>query len=244
MSNYIVQAGDTLSAIAVSHCVSLEDILASNPDIVPEGLQVGQVINLSTTHRSSNGTIPGSEGGPDGGGDYVEYSGGASNFPSQDQWASYSHLWQSNTRLMKFHDSDVEIALIKKAIEAVASESGVDVRAILCIIVQESGGDVRVGSTNNGIHNPGLMQSHNGDFFDANDPEGSILQMVRDGTSGTKDGDGLKQLLARYGNYYEAFRGYNSGSVNSADLNDPVGATGSYVRDAANRLMGHEWNGM
>ena len=68
--------------------------------------------------------------------------------------------------------------------------------------------------------------------------------MVRDGTEGTKSGDGLKQLLARYGNYYEAFRGYNSGSVDKNDLNNALGATQWYVRDAANRLMGHQWNGM
>lgn len=143
------------------------------------------------------------------------------------------------------HDTDSEIALLRSAIETVSASSGIDARAILCIIVQESGGDVRVGSTDNGIHNPGLMQSHNGVSFDARDPAGSILQMVRDGTEGTKDGDGLKQLVARYGgDYYEAFRAYNSGSIDARDLNDAVGATGSYVRDAANRLMGHEWSGM
>jgi hypothetical protein len=68
--------------------------------------------------------------------------------------------------------------------------------------------------------------------------------MVRDGTEGTREGDGLKQCYARYGNYYSAFRAYNSGSINAGDLNDPVGATASYVRDVANRLMGHTWNGM
>lgn len=88
------------------------------------------------------------------------------------------------------------------------------------------------------------MQSHNGVEFNPKDPAGSILQMIRDGTEGTKHGDGLKQLKQKYGNYYEAFRAYNSGSVNKRDLNDPVGATASYVRDAANRLMGHVWNGM
>lgn len=88
------------------------------------------------------------------------------------------------------------------------------------------------------------MQSHNGAEFNPKDPAGSILQMIRDGTEGTKDGDGLKQLKAKYGNYYEAFRGYNSGSVNKKDLNDPMGATASYVKDAANRLMGHIWDGM
>lgn len=100
--------------------------------------------------------------------------------------------------------------------------------------------------TNNGVHNPGLMQSHNGASWDPNNSAASILQMIRDGTEGTKDGDGLKQLYARYGNYYEAFRGYNSGSesVNKRELNDAMGARGSYVRDAANRLMGHVWVGM
>ena len=88
------------------------------------------------------------------------------------------------------------------------------------------------------------MQSHNGVSFNPGNPAGSILQMVKDGTEGTKDGPGLKQLHAQYGNYYSAFRAYNSGSVDQKDLNDPVGATASYVRDAANRLMGHTWPGM
>jgi len=88
------------------------------------------------------------------------------------------------------------------------------------------------------------MQSHNGAEFNPADPMGSILQMIRDGTEGTKDGDGLEQCYKRYGNYYSAFRAYNSGSVNANDLNDPVGATASYVRDVANRLMGHTWTGM
>ena len=145
---------------------------------------------------------------------------------------------------MKLHDTDAEIALLKSSIETVARTSGIDVRAILCIIVQESGGNVRVGSTNNGVLNPGIMQSHAGVRFNPSDPPGSILQMVRDGTEGTSSGDGLKQCYERFGNYYECFRAYNSGSVNKNDLNDPVWATGSYVRDAANRLMGHQWAGL
>jgi hypothetical protein len=32
-------------------------------------------------------------------------------------------------------------------------------------------------------------------------------------------------------------RGYNSGSINFNDLNDPQGATASYVSDVANRLQ-------
>lgn len=253
---YKIESGDTLSTIAEKEGISLDALEQANPGINPTTLQIGQVINLldggsdhspSTQHPlhpAPNGAIPGSTGGSNGGGGYVNYSGPASSFPGQNEWASYEILWKQNTALMKFHDSDSEIADIKSSIERVAHESGVDVRAILCIIVQESGGNVRVGSTDNGVLNPGLMQSHAGVSFNPSDPAGSILQMIRDGTEGTKSGDGLKQCLERYGTYYECFRAYNSGSVDKNDLNDPVGATGSYVRDAANRLMGHQWAGM
>jgi hypothetical protein len=170
----------------------------------------------------------------------VDYSGPASHFPDLSKWAKYSVLWASNSKLMKYHDSDAEISMIKSVIETVARESNIDVRAILCMIMQESAGNVRVGTTSVQVTNPGFMQSHNGVSFDPKDPKGSILQMVRDGTEGTKSGDGLKQLLKQYGgSYYEAFRGYNSGTVNKADLNDPGPATRWYVRDIANRLMGH-----
>ena len=91
------------------------------------------------------------------------------------------------------------------------------------------------------------MQSHNGVEFNPDKAAETITQMLRDGTegvSGEGGGDGLKQCYAAEGNWYAAFRKYNSGSVNRNDLNDPVEATASYVRDAANRLMGHTWNGM
>lgn len=104
--------------------------------------------------------------------------------------------------------------------------------------------DHRQTASPDGIRNPGLMQSHNGAEFNPSDPAGSILQMVKDGTEGTQFGDGLKQCYAHRGNYYSAFREYNSGSVNEQELNDPISATASYVRDAANRLMGHTWDGM
>lgn len=243
MSTYTIKPGDTLYEIAKKEGTSVEALKEANPGIDPKALQVGQKIKLPKDKKEGGG-IPGAQGGTNGGGNYVHYSGPASNFPPPEQWASYDALWEQNSRLMKFNSSDSEVALIKSAIEKVATSSRVDVRVILCIIVQESGGNVRVRTTNNGVRNPGLMQSHNGVEFDPNDVAGSILQMVRDGTEGTKYGDGLKQLHAKYGNYYEAFRGYNSGSVDQKDLNNPVGATASYVRDAANRLMGHAWDGM
>ena len=75
--------------------------------------------------------------------------------------------------------------------------------------------------------------------------------MVRDGTQGTKLGPGYVQWIDQddsthyagdtQGNVYQAARGYNSGSINFADLSDPKGATSSYVSDIANRLQG--WDG-
>lgn len=37
------------------------------------------------------------------------------------------------------------------------------------------------------------MQSHDGSSYDANNSQGSITQMVIDGTQGTSSGDGLVQ---------------------------------------------------
>ena len=145
---------------------------------------------------------------------------------------------------MSYNDSASEIALIGSSITTVAQESGIDARVILCVIMQESGGNVRVGNTNNGVNNTGIMQANNGVSFNPSDPAGSILQMVRDGTEGTASGPGLKQAFMQYGNYYVALRVYNSGSVNLSQLNDPLGATANYVEDMANRLMGHTWPNM
>ncbi|KAL8850882.1 MAG: hypothetical protein Q9221_004195 [Calogaya cf. arnoldii] len=253
MPQYTIKKGDTLFEIAKAHNTSVAAIEKLNPGLNPKTLQIGQVIQLpggngpkpppNPPGNGGNGDIVGATGGTNGGGGFVNYAGPASAFPPRNQWATYSFLWKHNSRLIRFNASEQETEWIHQAIETVSRSSRVDVRAILCIIVQESGGNPRVGTTNNGVRNPGLMQSHNGVEFNPAKPKESILQMVRDGTEGTAHGDGLKQLLAKYGNYYEAFRGYNSGSVNKADLNDPVGATGNYVQKAANRLMGHSWPG-
>lgn len=135
--SYTIKAGDTFFSIAQSHGTTVEKIQAANPGVDPKKLQVGQVIKLPSSGGSGGGQ-------PSKGKGYVNYSGPASNFPNPSEWASYDQLWKDNERLMKLHDSDSEVALIKKSIETVAKESGVDHRVILCIIVQESGGNVRV----------------------------------------------------------------------------------------------------
>ena len=54
--------------------------------------------------------------------------------------------------------------------------------------------------------------------------------------------DGLKSAMM--GIYYEALRGYDSGSVRREDLNHAFGAMSWYVRDITIRLVGHAWSAM
>lgn len=129
--------------------------------------------------------------------------------------------------------------------QKISQESGVDHRFVFAVIMQESGGCVRVHTTNNGVVNPGLMQSHNGAGSCNRDgniqdpcPASVIEQMVRDGTSGTPAGDGLAQCINQsnrnnVADFYRAARIYNSGRLNEGDLNDPVGATRCYSSDIA-----------
>jgi LysM repeat protein len=232
---YTIESGDTLNAISSTLGCSLAQLEAANPNTDPNDLQIGATLNLPSGNGTGNGI----------GGGYVAYSGPASNFPDPSTWVSFDALWQYNMGLMANNgDDSYQIELVKQSILTAASESGVDPRCILCIIMQESGGWVLVPATNNGVRNPGIMQSHDGVAFDPSDQKGSILQMVRDGTEGTYNdssdpGPGLQQLLHQYQNYYKSFRAYNSGRVNENNLSDGLGSTDSYVADVANRLQGH-----
>lgn len=242
-STYTIHAGDTLSTIAFHFSVSLASLEAANPSLNPAILAIGQTISLppGTTNPSQASTSSSTTGI---GGPFIMYSGPWQSYPPPSQWASYSALWAQNAALMSYNDSPSEISFVKSAIDTVSAESGVDARVILCIIMQESGGNVRVGNTFNGVVNTGIMQAFNGVSFDPNNVQGSILQMVRDGVEGTASGPGLVQAYSMYRNWYEAARKYNSGSVDVSQLNNAMGATANYVVDFANRLMGHVWVGM
>lgn len=193
---------------------------------------------------------------------YKFYTGDGSSkagWPAVSAWGSYDQLWNANVPLMQkscgwngwgADNSNAEIQSIKNAINDVSGQTGVDKRFILAIVMQESKGCVRVPTTNNGVRNPGLMQSHNGSGSCAGKnpcSQGDITQMIKDGTAGTSSGDGLKQTLAKAksatgdsGNrmYYAGARVYNSGSANYGNLNDGRGSTPCYSNDVANRLTG------
>lgn len=178
---------------------------------------------------------------------------------SMNAWGSYDQLWDANLPLMRqscgwngwgADNSNDEINSINGAIQQVSGESGVDNRFILAIMMQESKGCVRVPTTNNGVRNPGLMQSHDGSGSCAGQnpcPDSQILQMIRDGVSGTPAGAGVQGTISQaqqdtgdgsVRKFYAGARVYNSGSANYGNLNDGRGSTGCYSSDVANRLTG------
>jgi len=179
-------------------------------------------------------------------------------WPDQNGWGTFDELWAANSALMSQScgwngwgqdNSEQETNDIRTAIEQVAGETGVDSRFILAIVMQESKGCVRAPTTDNGVVNPGLMQSHNGSGTCAGIspcPFDTILLMIRDGTAGTAHGDGLQQTYAQASGaigggaraHYAAARLYNSGSVDYENLNNGFTSTACYAADVANRLTG------
>ena len=244
-STYTIVQGDTFSSIASNLGTTVQTLENLNPGVNPDDLQIGQVITVPS------GPVPGPNPTPDG---YIPYSGPASNFPDMSEWADYQSLWAFNSTIMHntglYVPEDVaySVDVIDYWIPVIATESGVDERVILCIIMQESGGDVYTKTSTSPtppyVSNTGIMQAYNGASVEtlkaARLPTAVVGQMIRDGTEGT---NGLQGLWGNYENWYEVFRAYNSGNVDPSDLNNGLGATNSYVSDVANRLMGHQWSG-
>ncbi|KAI7973351.1 hypothetical protein EIK77_002290 [Talaromyces pinophilus] len=221
------------------------------PSLLSRDVAVADVQSLQTRSSSSYTTLFGGDGTT------------AAGWPSMDSWvATYDEMFEANKATMSAgcsaygfeNDSEDEINDINNAIKSVSASSGVDARFILAIVMQESTGCVRVGGTNNGVFNPGLMQSHNGKGTCNTGvplspcPSDEITQMITDGTTGTVDGPGLQQLLQeaaspKYGAsgatmYYLAARMYNSGSIAPDGNLGQGGATACYASDVANRLLG------
>ncbi|KAI3399111.1 hypothetical protein diail_7690 [Diaporthe ilicicola] len=251
---YVVVPGDSLWAIAQKLGVGLEALKAANPDVKGPSFQINVGQTLKVPGKSGNAPPPsgGSPAPAPGKGGVVSYSGPSSNFPGPDKWVSWETMSAHNAAVMNTTgNSAQETQWVLEAVTTAAAEVGMDRRCILAVVMQESHGKVRVGSTTSlgaGVNNTGIMQAHNGASFSAADPRGSILQMVRDGAAGVPGptgGDGYKQLMARYHNdFYVAARGYNSGDggINMQDLSQGGGATNDYCSFIANRLCGVDPN--
>ena len=186
------------------------------------------------------------------------YTGNGSpsaGWPDVSSWLSFEELWSANapdlgqsceTAFGVPNNTPEETADIKSALIAESAATGVDKRFALAIMMQESLGCSKVQTTNYGVKNPGLYQSHDGTgtCYNVNPcPSSEITQMVKDGLDGTAAGDGLKQCLGESSAsgaeaYYQAARIYNSGSLPANGDLGSDGATNCYCSDVANRLMG------
>ena len=212
------------------------------------------VVASSTPSPTPSSTPPSSSGGA-----YIKVFLGdgepSAGWPDVSQWNDFDSMWSANlknvisqscTQFGQDNNSDQESADLKSAIESVAQSSGIDERFILAIVMQESDGCVHAPTTNYGVINPGLMQSHDGSHSCYNVspcPSSEIVGMIQDGTLGTSSGPGLKQDIASSGasdvsQYYKAARIYNSGSIASSGLLQDGIATHCYCSDIANRLLG------
>jgi hypothetical protein len=193
--------------------------------------------------------------------EYTLYGGTGSpsqGWPTMNEWVSdFTTMFDNNHGVLTSgcaqfgvaENSEDELTEISTAIQKVSSDTGIDPRFIFSIVMQESNGCVRAPTTNYGVRNPGLMQSHNG-AGTCNDgsvqnpcPQTAVTQMITDGTSGTSSGWGLVDCIAHSGatdvsKYYIAARIYNSGSVApGGNLGQGI-ATHCYASDIANRLVG------
>ncbi|KAF2656297.1 hypothetical protein K491DRAFT_597275 [Lophiostoma macrostomum CBS 122681] len=171
------------------------------------------------------------------------YSGPASNFPAYSSWLDFTTLFNLNkNNMLSTGDTGEDVGRIWNAINSAAASIGVEERVILSIILQESNGDVGVPCTTapDGSGSCGLMQADGSPGFQGQHglSQDDINNMVNAGTQH------YKSNLEQQGNgddaqtIYEALRLYNSGSVDTSNLSNGLGATDSYVSDIANRLTG------
>ncbi|UKZ74851.1 hypothetical protein TrVFT333_002521 [Trichoderma virens FT-333] len=133
----------------------------------------GETVNNSVA-RYDNSNI--TDGVGDGVDSYTLYLGDGSTgagWPDQSRWVSFENMFNNYKNIMfssceniagQANDSGPEVGAIWDGIQSAAAATGVDHRFILAVIMQESGGCVRVQTTNYGVRNPGLMQDHNGGY--------------------------------------------------------------------------------
>lgn len=153
MAQHTIVQGDTLFRLAHTHRISLSALQAANPGVNASDLQIGHIIHIPDGPPTPSSPPPSSRKGPPPG--YSDYHGPASNYPDPIQWAEWDKLWARDEKLMKYNTSGKEIEMIRGSIIQASEESGVDKRVILAIVMQESGGNPRIRTTNNGVRNPG-----------------------------------------------------------------------------------------
>ncbi|PMD48084.1 hypothetical protein L207DRAFT_594251 [Hyaloscypha variabilis F] len=206
--HYIVQSGDYLWLIADGFKTPghdnveevIQEFIKANPSVIDPK-------HLDRIYPGQDFTLP-PDADPRGGPHktYVRFCGPASNYPDPAKWVTYDELWKRSKTMMENAGKNTpsQIGFINQAIGKVSKDTGMDARVILCIIIQESGGNVKVEDTWNPIRNSGIMQAHDGASWKSwGNPEtykqqrDCIFQMVRDGADHTVSGDGLKAIYEK-----------------------------------------------
>jgi len=241
----------TFIAIALAIITSA---LATTPTQAPNSLVTSPAFLAINPYNANNGTDT-----------YKQYGCRTTfgSWPAISSWVSFDVLFASNIPHMFTscsqwsvpNNSPDEIGALWDAITQASDLTGVDARFILAVVMQESGGCVRAPTSNYGVVNPGLMQTHagagscnSGSVVQTPCPADTIAQMISEGVAGTAAGDGLAQTLNLatgpvYGlqgamAFYGAARLYNSGSIDASGCFEKGIATHCYASDVANRLTG------
>lgn len=174
------------------------------------------------------------------------YSGPYTSFPGKDTWKDFDTLWAANVPSMQAKgDQQSDIDHIKTALNSVGSQYGIEPRVLLCIMMQESHGDVGALTTvsqPDGLSTGGLFQCYDcpGFYQQYGLTQDQITSMVEGGAKH------FQSDLAAFGGcmdpqcVYPALRSYNSGAnaVNQNNLSDAPNATPAYVSDISQRLGG------
>jgi murein DD-endopeptidase MepM/ murein hydrolase activator NlpD len=137
MSTHTIASGDTFWTLAQRYGCAVEAIINANPGVVPEQLQIGQVIQLPT---GDTGSSPPSTQGP------LRPTG---NLPPNAR--SDTTL---NARIPGWCET------LRGMINTASQKANVPADLIAAVIYQESGGNINVDATGNpnGGSDSGLMQ--------------------------------------------------------------------------------------
>ncbi len=98
---------------------------------------------------------------------FTWYSGPASSFPPMSTWKDFETIFNLNKpEMLQTGDSGEDVGRIWNAVLQ-AAKLGVEERVIFCIIMQESTGNVGVGTPKDMDNNPtgGLMQAEESPAF-------------------------------------------------------------------------------
>ncbi|EME87912.1 uncharacterized protein MYCFIDRAFT_209650 [Pseudocercospora fijiensis CIRAD86] len=178
------------------------------------------------------------------------------SYPPPKLWLSFSELWNINReRILTSNGGNTYLQHhIQQAILKVSTESNIDARLILGLVMGESRGKASSPCVGGNVSRCGMLHALNGSSLDESESSHSVERMVREGISGSPEhGLGYAQLVqgkppvanVTPGCPFSAARAYHSGAVredaNELERDGHDVEDAGFVNDFANRLLG--WDG-